>query len=154
MEGNPPPSQPAHTDDTQADVMNFSKISVIQAQNDYKEARGRLSKVLSEREACKERFYKLKSEIERFGHELEEHRRHFHSDGDAPSDAESQLSITQRQLVLEISGDRDWTGKVSAKFDLIRAEEARLTERAKSLQEDVKIKKAAVKGAKKQRSRF
>ncbi|OBT60966.1 hypothetical protein VE03_09767 [Pseudogymnoascus sp. 23342-1-I1] len=125
-----------------------------EAENDYKETKGRLNNVLSEREACKERIYKLKSEIERFGHELEEHRRHFHSDGDASSDGESQLSITQRQLVLEISGNRDWTDKVSAKFDLIKAEEARLTKRAKSLQEDVKIKKAALKRVKQQRSRY
>jgi hypothetical protein len=188
--GKPPPSQSAHTDGTQADVMmldrqaedaankiapsvldlsssivteelymppmtdhhgdhlNFSKITVIQAQNDYKEAKGRLSNVLSERETCRERLYKLKSEIERFGHELEEHRRHFYSDGDAPSDGETQ------RLVLGISDDRDWADKVSAKIDLIKAEEARLTERAKSLQEDVKIKKAALKGVKQQRLRY
>jgi hypothetical protein len=67
---------------------------LTEAQNDYKEARGYLSKVLSEREACKERFYKLKSKIKWFGHELEEHRRHFHLDGNVPSDVESQLCIT------------------------------------------------------------
>jgi hypothetical protein len=134
--GNPPPSQPAHMEDTRADVMmldrqaqdaankiapsvlglssnivteelymprmtghhgdhlNFNKITVIQAQNDYKEARGRLGNVLSERESCRDRLYKLKSEIERFAHELEEHRRHFHLDGDAPSDGESKPSMT------------------------------------------------------------
>ncbi|KFX93059.1 hypothetical protein V490_05023 [Pseudogymnoascus sp. VKM F-3557] len=101
-----------------------------------------------EREICRERFYQLKSEIEWFGHELEEHRRHFYSDGGAPSDGETH------RLVLGISGDRDWTDKVSAKIDLIKADEARLTERAKSLQEDVKIKKAALKGVKQQRSRY
>ncbi|KFX93074.1 hypothetical protein V490_05021, partial [Pseudogymnoascus sp. VKM F-3557] len=139
--------------DHHGDHLNFSKMTVIQTQNDYKEAKGRLSNVLSERETCRERFYKLKSEIERFGHELEEHRRHFYSDGDAPSDEEPKLSMTQR-LVLGISGDRDWTDKVSAKINLIKADEARLTERAKSLQEDVKIKKAALKGVNQQRSRY
>ena len=179
-EGNPSPSQPAHTDDTQAEVMidqqaddaaNKIAPSVLglssnivteelyiprmtEAKNGYKEARGRLSNALSERETCREGFYKSKSEIERFGHELEEHRRHFHSDGDAPGNGESQLSITQQQLVLEISGDRDWTDKVSAKFDQIMAEEARLTERVNSLREDVKLKKAALKGVKQQRSRY
>lgn len=178
--GKPPP-QPAHTDDAQADVMMLdlqakdaaNKIApsvlglssntvtkdlymprMAEAENGYKEAKGRLSNVLSKREACKERYNMLKSEIERFGHKLEEHRRHLHSDDDAPSDGESQLSITQRQLVLEISGDRDWTDKVSAKFDLLKAEEARLTKSAKSLQEDVKIKKAALKGVKQQRTRY
>lgn len=127
--------------DHHGDHLNFSKITVIRAQNDYKEASGRLSNVLSERETCRERFYKLKSEIERFGYKLEEHRRHFNSDGVSPSDGVSKHSMTQR-LVLEISADRDWTDKVSAKIDLIKAEEVRLTERAKSLQEDVKIKKS------------
>jgi hypothetical protein len=133
--GKPPPSQPAHTDDTHVmmldqqaedaankiapsvlglssnivpeelymhrmadhhgDHLNFSKITVVQAENDYKEAIGRLSNVLREREACRECLYQLKSEIELFGHELEDHRKHFHSDGDAPSDGKS----THQQLV-------------------------------------------------------
>ncbi|KFY31271.1 hypothetical protein V493_01252 [Pseudogymnoascus sp. VKM F-4281 (FW-2241)] len=179
------PSQPAHTDDTQADVMmldqqpkdaankialsvpglssnivyeelymprttdhgdhpNVSKIAVIQAQTDYKVARRSLRNVLRERETCRELLNKLKSEIEQFVHELDEHRRHFNSDGVYPNDGESKHSMTQR-LVLGISGDRDWTDKISAKIDLIRAEERGLTERVKSLQGDVKMKKAILK---------
>ncbi|KFY57154.1 hypothetical protein V496_06544 [Pseudogymnoascus sp. VKM F-4515 (FW-2607)] len=144
------PSQPAYTDDTQADVMNFSKITVIQAQNDYKEARDRLSDVLNERETCRERLNKLKSKIRQFGLELDEHRRHFNSNSVNPSDRELKHSMIQR-LVLRISADTDWTDKVSAKNDLIKAEEARLTERVKSLQGNVKMKKATLKGVKQQR---
>ena len=139
--------------DYYGDLVNFSKITVIQAQNAYEEARGLLNNVLTERETCRERLYKLKSEIELFRHELEEHRRHFNSDGVPPGDGESKHSMAQR-LVLGISADRDWADKVSAKMYLIRAEERRLTERVKTLRKDAKIKKATLKGAERQRSRY
>ncbi|KFY98952.1 hypothetical protein V500_01500 [Pseudogymnoascus sp. VKM F-4518 (FW-2643)] len=47
--------------------------------------------MLSKRETCRECLYNLKSEIERFGHELEEHRRHFNSDGVLPNFEENSL---------------------------------------------------------------
>ncbi|KFY95106.1 hypothetical protein V500_02949 [Pseudogymnoascus sp. VKM F-4518 (FW-2643)] len=193
--GKAPPSQPANTDDTQADVMmlnrqaedaankiapsvlglssnivtkelymprmkdyhgdhlNVSKIAVIQAQNDLKKDRRRLSNVLSEQVTCRERLYTFKGEIEWLRRELEEHRKHFHSDVDAPSEGEPKLSMAQ-QVVLGISGDGDWTDKVSAKVDLIKADEALLTERVKSLQESVKIKKAKLKVVEQQHSAY
>ncbi|KFZ24293.1 hypothetical protein V502_01233 [Pseudogymnoascus sp. VKM F-4520 (FW-2644)] len=142
-----------HITDYYGHLLNFSKTNVFQAQNAYEEARGLLKNVLSEREKCRGRFYKLKTEIEQFGNELEEHRRHFNSDGVYPGDGESKHSMTQR-LVLGISADGDWTDKISAKIDLIRAEERRLTERVKSLQGDAKMKKATLKGVEQQRSMY
>jgi hypothetical protein len=133
-------------------LVNFSKITVIQAQNAYEEARGLLNNVLSEREMCRGRLYTLKTEIERFGHELEEHRRHFNSDSVSPDDGESEHSMSQ--LALGICGDRDWLDKVSDKIDLIKAEEKRLTERVKTLRGDLKMKKAMLKGVEQQRSMY
>ncbi|KFZ11401.1 hypothetical protein V501_04781 [Pseudogymnoascus sp. VKM F-4519 (FW-2642)] len=135
------------------DLVNFTKITVIQAQKAYEEAKGLLNSVLTKRETCRERFYKLKSEIERYGNGLEEYRRQFHSDGVSPGDGESEHSISHR-LALGISGDGDWSDKMSAKIDLMRAEERRLTRRLKSLQDDVKIKKATLKVVEQQRSMF
>ncbi|KFY03128.1 hypothetical protein V490_00275 [Pseudogymnoascus sp. VKM F-3557] len=134
-------------------LVNFSKITFIQAQHAYEEARNILNNVLSERKTCRGRFYELKTEIGRFRHELEEHRRHFDSDSVSPGDGESKHSMTQR-LVLGISANRDWTDKISGKIDLIRADERRLTERVKSLRGDLKTKKAALKELKQQRSRY
>ncbi|KFY99056.1 hypothetical protein V498_01030 [Pseudogymnoascus sp. VKM F-4517 (FW-2822)] len=191
--GKPQPPRPAHTHDTEAEVMlgqqardtasetdpgvlslganiilqeldtpcitdyghlvNFSKMDVFQAQNAYEEARGLLNNVLTERETCRERLYMFRSEIERFRHELEEHRRHFNSDNVPPGDGDSNHSMAQR-LVLGISADRDWADKVSAKMYLIRAEERGLTERVKTLRKDAKIKKATLKGVEQQRSRY
>lgn len=127
------------------DLVDFSKITVIQAQNVFQEAEGLLDIVLTERDICRERFYKLKSEIQRYGNGLEEHRRQFHSDDVLPGDGESEHSTSHR-LALGICGDKGWIKQISAKIDLIKAEERRLTERVKSLQEDVKIKKATLKG--------
>ncbi|KFY98950.1 hypothetical protein V500_01498 [Pseudogymnoascus sp. VKM F-4518 (FW-2643)] len=97
--------------DYYGDYLNFSKITVIQAQNDYKEARGRLSNVLSKRETCRERFYKLKSEIEWFGYKLEEHRRHFHLDNfkenfleDSDSSSESTIEDSVADLATDTRG--------------------------------------------------
>ncbi|KFX97961.1 hypothetical protein V494_01839 [Pseudogymnoascus sp. VKM F-4513 (FW-928)] len=133
------------------DLVNVSKITVVQAQNAYEEARGLKENVLTERETCRERLSKLRSEIELYGNGLEEYRRQLHSDGVLPGDGESEHSIIHR-LALGISGDGDWTGKISAKIDLMRAEERRLTRRLKSLRDDVKIKKATLERVKQQLS--
>ncbi len=50
----------------------------------------------------------MKSEIDRYGHELEEHRKHQYSDDTSAGDEESEHSIIQR-LALGICRDRDWT---------------------------------------------
>lgn len=57
--------------------MNFSKTAVIQAQEEYKKARGLLDTVYTKLEECREHFVKLKGEIERCADGLEEYRRQY-----------------------------------------------------------------------------
>ena len=140
-----------HVTDDYGELVDFSQTTLVQAQKAYKEAKGLFNNVLIERRTCRERFYKLKSELERYGNGLEEYRRQFDSDGVWPGDGESDHSISH-QLALGISGDRDWRDKTSAKIDLIMAEEGRLTGRLESLRDDVKRKMATRKRLEQQRS--
>ncbi|OBT40493.1 hypothetical protein VE00_07910 [Pseudogymnoascus sp. WSF 3629] len=143
---------PRITDDYRG-LVSFSKTAVIQAQDVYEEARGLLNTVLTERKTCRERFSKLKREIEHYGDMLEDYRRQFDSEGVRPGDGESEHSMSH-QLALGICGDGDWIDKVSDKIDRIRAEEIELTRRLKSIQDDVEIKLAKLKRVEQQHSKF
>ncbi|OBT60108.1 hypothetical protein VE03_10466 [Pseudogymnoascus sp. 23342-1-I1] len=127
---------------------DHSNTTVIQLEKDYKQASARLRNLLGERQAKREFLYHWQSGIERLAHELEEHRKHIHSNGDAPSDGKSK-AFTPQQLVIGISGDKDWEERVVAKFYQRKAEYTRLTERVRPLQKDMEIKKARLE---KQRS--
>jgi hypothetical protein len=141
---------PRITDDY-GDLVNFSKTTVIQAQEAYEEAEDILNNVLTERETCRERLNKLKLGIERCGNGLEEYRRQFDSDSVQPGDGDSEHSTSHR-LALGICGDGDWIGNMLAKIDLIRDKERDLTGRLKSLRADMEIKMAILKRLEQKRS--
>lgn len=125
------------------DFLNSQKRAVIQARNAYQEAKGLLLTVVAEWEMCRERFYKLRSEIEWCGEQIERHKKLFYADDGLTDSGELEYSIGQR-LVLGIASDSGWSDRVSARIDLIKAELGRLTGRRKSFQKIVRIKKAAL----------
>ncbi len=92
--------------DDYGSLMNFCKKVVTQAPNAYKEANNLLNSVATKRKKCKEHFYKMKSDVDRYGHELEKHRRLQYADDISAGVEELEDSIIQR-LVLGISSDRD-----------------------------------------------
>ncbi|KFY27452.1 hypothetical protein V491_00905 [Pseudogymnoascus sp. VKM F-3775] len=144
---------PPRITDCYRGLVNFSKTTVIQAQEEYKEARGLLDTVYTELEECRERFVKLKGEIERRADGLEEYRRQYESNDVQPAERDSEHSMSHR-LALGVCGDTDWEDKVSGKIDLIMAEEFELTSRLKSIQDDVEIKLTRLKRDEQQYSEF